>query len=162
PYDDYNVMAGQASIGIEILLECEPSVVIVPIGGGGLIAGIAAAIKETSPSTKVIGVEPEWEGDAYLSFRNERRMALPHPSQSVADAVKVQIVGEKTFPLIQKYVDDIVLVTESQTIGAMPVAEQCTGGSVEPAGALALAAALFGSWSGSRAGEVVAVVSGGN
>ena len=116
PYDDYSVMAGQASIGLEILSECQPACVIVPIGGGGLIAGVAAAIKQASPSTHVVGVEPEWENDAYLSYRQGRRIALPKPSASVADAVKVQIVGEKTFPLIERYVDDIVLVSEDQII----------------------------------------------
>ena len=135
PYDDYSVMAGQASIGLEILSECQPSAVIVPIGGGGLIAGIATAVKQASPKTRVIGVEPEWENDAYLSFRQGRRLALPKPSASVADASKVQIIGKRTFPLIQQYVDDIVLVSEEQIIQAIPFAEEHTGGSVEPAGA---------------------------
>jgi threonine dehydratase len=134
----------------------------VPIGGGGLIAGVAAAIKQVSPRTRVVGVEPEWENDTYLSFRQGRRLALPKPSASVADAVKVQIVGEKTFPLIQQYVDDIILVSEEQIIQAIPFAEQHTGGSVEPAGALAVAAALFGSWSSSAPMDLVAIVSGGN
>jgi threonine dehydratase len=162
PYDDYAVMAGQATIGLEILSECQPSAVIVPIGGGGLIAGVAAAIKQTSPKTRVIGVEPEWENDAYLSFRQGRRLALPKSSASVADAIKVQIVGEKTFPLIQQYVDDVVLVSEQQIIEAIPFAEEHTGGSVEPAGALAVAAALFGPWSSLAATDLVAIVSGGN
>jgi threonine dehydratase len=162
PYDDYSVMAGQASIGLEILSECQPSAVIVPIGGGGLIAGVAAAIKQVSPMTRVIGVEPEWENDACLSFRQGRRLALPKSSASVADAIKVQVVGEKTFPLIQQYVDDIVLVTEEQIIQAIPFAEEHTGGSVEPAGALAVAAALFNSWSSLAPTDLVAIVSGGN
>ena len=162
PYDDYAVMAGQASIGIEILMECEPSAIIVPIGGGGLIAGIAAAVKQTSPSTRIIGAEPELENDAFLSFRKGQRVALPKPSESIADAIKVQIVGEKTFPLIQKYVDDIVLVSEAQTIEAMLLAEKCTGHPVEPAGALSLAAALHCCWSSAKQGDVIAVISGGN
>ena len=74
----------------------------------------------------------------------------------------MQIVGEKTFPLIQQYVDDIILVSEEQIIQAIPFAEQHTGGSVEPAGALAVAAALFGSWSSSAPMDLVAIVSGGN
>jgi threonine dehydratase len=162
PYDDYAVMAGQASIGLEILSECQPSAVIVPIGGGGLIAGVAAAVKQVSPKTRVIGVEPEWENDAYLSFRQGRRVALPKPSASIADAIKVQIVGENTFPLIRQYVDDVVLVSEKQIIQAIPFAEEHTGGSVEPAGALAVAAVLFASWSSSAPMDLVAIVSGGN
>ena len=161
PYDDYAVMAGQASIGIEIAADCVAAAVLVPIGGGGLISGIAAAIKAASPSTKVIGVEPEPENDAYLSFRSGKRIALAAPSDSIADAVKVQIVGEKTFPLIQQYVDDIVLVSEAEIMTAMVFAERHTGGSVEPAGALAVAAALYGAWQSSE-GDVIAVVSGGN
>jgi threonine dehydratase len=162
PYDDYAVMAGQASIGLEILSECQPSAVIVPIGGGGLIAGIAAAVKQASPKTHVIGVEPEWENDAFLSFRQGRRIALQKLSASVADAIKVQIVGEKTFPLIQQYVDNIVLVSEEQIIRAIPFAEKHTGGPVEPAGALAVAAALHGACSYLNPIDLVAIVSGGN
>lgn len=158
PYDDYTVISGQASIGIEIMSQCKPSAVFVPIGGGGLIAGIAAAIKQLSPATRVIGVEPEWENDAWQSLRKGERVALSSPSQTVADAIKVQLIGEKTFPLIQRYVDDIVLVSEQQIINAIPFAEQHTGASVEPAGAVAVAAALWKS----TEQDVVAIVTGAN
>lgn len=158
PYDDYTVMSGQASIGIEIMSQCRASTVFVPIGGGGLIAGIAAAIKQLSPATRVIGVEPEWENDAWQSLRKGERVALSSPSQSVADAIKVQLIGEKTFPLIQQYVDEIVLVSEEQIINAIPFAEKHTGASVEPAGAVAVAAALWKS----TEQDVVAIVTGAN
>lgn len=142
PYDDLTVMAGQGTIGLEILDEVIPSTVYVPIGGGGLIAGIAAAIKQKEPFVRVVGVEPVDENAAFRSWAVGQRVGLPGPSASIADAIKVQIPGEKTFPLMQRYVDDIVLVDEARIVDAMRLYFQMTGYRLEPAGAAALAAAM--------------------
>lgn len=142
PYDDLTVMAGQGTIGLEILDETVPSTVYVPVGGGGLIAGIAAAIKQKEPSVRLVGVEPIEENATFRSWAAGQRVGLPGPSASIADAIKVQIPGEKTFPLIQRYVDDIVLVDDARIIDAMRLYFRQTGYRLEPAGAAALAAAL--------------------
>lgn len=142
PYDDLTVMSGQGTIGLEILDETIPSTVYVPIGGGGLIAGIAAAIKQKEPSVCIVGVEPVDENAAFRSWAVGQRVGLPGPSASIADAIKVQIPGEKTFSLMQRYVDDIVLVNEARIVDAMRLYFQQTGYRLEPAGAVALAAAM--------------------
>jgi threonine dehydratase len=160
PYDDPAVMAGQGTIGLEILEEDIPAAVYVPVGGGGLIAGIAAAIKQREPSVRILGVEPAKENDAYLSWRADQRIALPRSSNSIADAIKVQILGQMTFPLMRRYVDDIVLVEDHQIIAAMRLYFRKTGHRLEPAGATALAAAI--SARAASPGTVVCIGSGQN
>jgi len=94
PYDHRDIVLGQGTIGLEIIEQCVPAAVFVPIGGGGLIAGIALAVKLVNPSIRVIGVEPEWENDAWQSFTQGRLVTSPTVSQSIADAIRVQAVGE--------------------------------------------------------------------
>jgi threonine dehydratase len=145
PYDDVQVMEGQASIGLELLAQMKaspPCAVYVPVGGGGLLAGVAAAIKQSAPAVRVVGVEPELEDDASRSFRRGRRISMTAPSASIADAIKVQSLGELTFPLIRRYVDDIVTVSESEIARASLSFFADAHLVVEPGGALALAAAL--------------------
>jgi threonine dehydratase len=160
PYDDPAVIAGQGTIGLEILDEETPAAIYVPVGGGGLIAGIAAAIKQREPSVRILGVEPAEENDTYLSWRAGQRIGLSRSSNSIADAIKVQIPGQMTFPLIRRYVDDIVLVDDHQIIAAMRLYFRKTGHRLEPAGATALAAAISGRAAGS--GPVVCIASGQN
>jgi threonine dehydratase len=162
PYDDLAVMAGQGTIGLEILEETIPSIVYVPIGGGGLIAGIAAAIKQREHSVRVIGVEPVEENDAYRSRAAGTRIRLSGPSASIADAIKVQIPGEKTFSLMQRYVDDIVLIDDRQIIEAMRLYFRQTGHRLERAGAVALAAALQVQGGPYAADVVVSIATGQN
>ena len=162
PYDDLTVMAGQGTIGLEILEETIPSIVYVPIGGGGLIAGIAAAIKQRERSVCVIGVEPTEENDTYRSWAAGTRIGLSGPSASIADAIKVQTPGEKAFPLMQRYVDDIVLIDDRQIIEAMRLYFRQTGYRLEPAGAIALAAALHAPDDRYAAGVVVCIATGQN
>ncbi|WP_206951706.1 threonine ammonia-lyase [Trinickia acidisoli] len=165
PYDDWRVMAGQASIGVELLRQCgddPPAAVFVPIGGGGLIAGVAAAIKQLAPQVAVIGVEPALEDDAARSLRAGRIVSMAAPSASMADAIKVQCVGDLTFPLIRRYVDDIVTVDEAQIACACRRYFNEAKLVVEPGGAVALAAA-FESRLAVRSGARVAVLAcGGN
>jgi threonine dehydratase len=160
-YDDINVITGQGTIGLEIAEEITPSAVFVPIGGGGLIAGIAAAIKMTLPKTRIIGVEPELENDAYRSFKEGKRIVLESASNSIADAVRVMTLGNLTYPLICKYVDDIITVTEEQIAKATLICVNQAHLFTEPAGALALAGALL--YTGKLdPGPVVCIASGGN
>jgi threonine dehydratase len=162
PYDDFTVMAGQGTIGLEILDETKPAAVLVPVGGGGLIAGIAAAIKARAPSVRIIGVEPQGEDDTFRSFRAGRRLAGAGPSASIADAIKVQMPGEKAFALIMQHVDDVVLVSEAHIVDAMRLYRARTGARLEPAGAVAIAAVLEHSGRAGRAAPIVCIATGEN
>lgn len=144
PYNDLDVMAGQASISFELAAQYSdfPSATIyVPIGGGGLIAGIAAAAKALAPTCRVVGVEPELEDDAARSFRAGEIIHAAGPSMSIADAIKVQALGELTFPTICAFVDDIVTVTEDETRLATLELYRRQHLVVEPGGAIGYAVA---------------------
>jgi threonine dehydratase len=163
PYDDLAIIAGQGTIGLELveqLPSSTPTSIYVPVGGGGLVSGVAAALKQTLPAIRVIGVEPEDENDAWRSFREDRIVALPGPSNSIADAIKVQQLGKLTFPLIRRFVDDIELVSEREIARAVLVALEAMKLLVEPGGAVGLAAALRASES--SPGQSVAILGGGN
>lgn len=162
PYDHIDVITGQGTIGLEIMDKIKPSTVFVPIGGGGLIAGIATAIKKIDPSVKLIGVEPELENDAYLSFKSGKRESLEKPSHTIADAIKIQTLGDLTYPLIKKYVDDVICVSEEQIVEAMKLHAAKTRLIVEPSGALALAGYLAYHGQIQSHKPSVCVVSGGN
>ena len=165
PYDDTSVMAGQASIGVELLEQLKgnpPGAVFVPVGGGGLLAGVAAAIKQLAPTVKVIGVEPELEDDACRSFRAGHLISMGAPSVSVADAIKVQCLGSLTFPLIRQYVDDMVTVSELEIASASLQYFNEARMVVEPGGAVALAAALRSRVALPAGASVVVLACGGN
>jgi threo-3-hydroxy-L-aspartate ammonia-lyase len=173
PFDDRRVIAGQGTIGLEIAEDSSPhapAAVLVPVSGGGLISGIAVAIRALTPRTKVIGVEPELAADARESFRTGIRVAWPASdvARTAADSLRVEQVGELTFPHIQALVDDIVTVTEEEMLAA--VARLATHARLvaEPGGAAAVAAAMFrspaelGLAGGGAGGPLVAILSGGN
>jgi len=173
PFDDRRVIAGQGTVGLEIAEDCRPqtpAAVLVPVSGGGLISGIAVAIKALTPETRVIGVEPELAADARESFRTGTRVAWPASdvARTAADSLRVEQVGELTFPHIQALVDDIVTVTEEEMLTA--VARLATQARLvaEPGGAAAVAAALFrspaelGLTGAGAGGPLVTVLSGGN
>jgi threonine dehydratase len=170
PYDDRDVIAGQGTIGLEIAEDAEPQAkpqaVLVPISGGGLISGIAVAVKALLPGTKVIGVEPELAADARDSLRAGTRVAwtAEQTGRTKADALRVEQVGELTFPHIEKYVDDIVTVSEDEMLNAIRRLAHQARLIAEPGGAAAVAAALYrdGKELGVTSGTVVAVLSGGN
>lgn len=161
PYDDLDIMAGQATIIFELrqqLGDLKDTDIFVPIGGGGLIGGVATAVKCLEPTARVIGVEPEWEADAYQSFREGRIVSLPGPSGSIADAIKVQALGELTFPLIQFYVDEIITVSEDEIRTCVLDLVDRHKLVVEPGGAVGFAAARREM----KARRSVALLCGGN
>jgi threonine dehydratase len=162
PYDHRDVIAGQGTIGLEIVDQCTPAAVFVPIGGGGLIAGIALAIKSLNPSIRIIGVEPEWENDAWQSFHQDKLVTLPAASSSIADAIRVQSIGELPYAIIRRYVDDIVTVSEAQIAAATLSAFNEAHLVLEPSGAVALAAAQSYQSPLPDGSPVIAIASGGN
>ena len=164
PFDDPLVIAGQGTIGAEILRHSQDrlSAVFVPVGGGGLIAGIAGYIKALRPDVKVIGVEP-YEADAmYRSLKAGHRVRLDHVG-IFADGVAVREVGEVTFPIVRETVDDIVRVSNDEVCAAIKDIFDDTRTVMEPAGALA--AAGLKAWverDRVRNQSLVAVLSGAN
>jgi threonine dehydratase len=164
PFDDPLVIAGQGTIANEILRHKlgDISAIFVPVGGGGLIAGIGSYIKALRPHVRVIGVEP-YEADAmYQSLAAGRRVALDHVG-IFADGVAVREVGELTFPIVQSTVEEIVRVSNDEICAAIKDVFDDTRSIMEPAGALAVAG--LRSWverTGSRDARLVAVLSGAN
>lgn len=161
PYDDPLIIAGQGTIGLEILEQVEDiDVVLVPIGGGGLISGILTAIKETRPSIKVIGIEPDTANDTYLSLKNNQITSIS-PTKTIADGLRTSQPGSMTFPILQKYIDDLVLVTEEEIKAAQLFVLERMKQVIEPSSAVTVAAMMFDKL-GIRDKRVVCVISGGN
>jgi threonine dehydratase len=142
PFDDPDVIAGQGTIGMEILRQCQQPIhaIFVAIGGGGLISGIAAYVKRLRPEIKIIGVEPVDADAMSQSLAAGYRVRLPQVGL-FADGVAVRQVGEETFRLCQQYVDEIILVSTDDTCAAIKDVFEDTRSILEPAGALAIAAA---------------------
>jgi len=165
PYDDEQIIAGQATCGLEII-ESLPNVdlVLAPVSGGGLLSGVAAAVKQLSPRTRVYGVEPELAGDTAESFRNGAIVtwAAELTSRTIADGLRTQSVGQRNFAHIQAFVDGIVTVTEAEIRAAMRAIVAATRLVPEPSGAVATAALLFHASELPPYATAVAVVSGGN
>jgi threonine ammonia-lyase medium form len=161
PFDHYWIMAGQGTVGLEILEELdEVDAILVPCGGCGLIAGISTYVKEKRPSVRIYGVEPDQSNSTYLSFKAGRRVEL-HNIQTIADGLRTASPGELTFPIVQRYVEDVLLVSEREIAQAVVfLLERCKI-LVEPSGAVTVAAAMFGKVP-SKNKKVVAVLSGGN
>ncbi|HET9002194.1 MAG TPA: threonine/serine dehydratase [bacterium] len=162
PYDDPLIIAGQGTIGLEIF-EDLPGVhtVLVPIGGGGLISGIAAALKLSRPDIRVIGVEPE--GAPTLSRALEQGAPVRLDSvDTIADGLTGPIAGDLTLAAVQQFVDDVVLVSDAEIRDAMRLLLERTKLLAEPAGAAATAALLARRVTPAPDSEVVALLSGGN
>ncbi|MGH8706002.1 MAG: threonine ammonia-lyase, biosynthetic, partial [Burkholderiales bacterium] len=164
PYDDPDVIAGQGTIGMEILRQHTRPIhaVFVPVGGGGLISGIAAYIKRLRPAVRVIGVEPADADAMARSLRAGRRVVLDHVGL-FADGVAVKQVGERTFRLARQFVDEMVLVDTDEICAAIKDVFEDTRVVLEPAGALAVAGAK--AWverRGARGKTLIAVASGAN
>jgi threonine dehydratase len=164
PYDDPDVIAGQGTIGLEILKQHtrELDAIFVPVGGGGLIAGIAAYVKQIRPGVKIIGVEPEDSDAMRRSLKAGRRVVLDHAG-AFADGVAVKQVGRETLRLCRRLVDQIVLVSNDEICGAMKdIFEDCRV-VLEPAGALSVAGLRRtcerARW---RGRNLIAVASGAN
>ncbi len=161
PYDDDYVIAGQATIGLEILDQLEDvEAVIVPIGGGGLISGVAFAVKSLRPSVKVYGVQAAGAASMYNSFHAHERKTLESVS-TFADGIAVKNPGENTFEIISRYVDDVVCVSEDEIAAAILALIEKQKLIAEGAGAVPVAAAMFHKLP-IEGRKTVCVVSGGN
>jgi threonine dehydratase len=161
-FDDDRVIAGQGTIGLE-LLDQRPGLtaVVVPIGGGGLISGIAIAIKEQQPGVRIFGVEAAAAASAVAS-RHAGAIINIESSETIADGIAVKRVGDRTFPIIERYVDDIVAVSEEEIAHAVHLLLENQKVLAEGAGAVPLAAMLAGKLPLDAADVVVMVLSGGN
>lgn len=161
PYDDPDVIAGHASVGLEILDDLpDVDVIVVGIGGGGLISGVAAAVKEQRPGARVYGVEPE--GSNAMSVALEAGVPVPIVPRSVADGLNGPVAGEWTLAMVQRYVDDVVLITEEEILAGLRFTLERAKQVVEPAGAAALGALLAGRIPVRDGDRVCVVLSGGN
>lgn len=164
PFDDPDVIAGQATIGIEIDAQCEAPIdaIFIPIGGGGLAAGIALAIKRTRPQTRIIGVEPDQSASMQAAFDNGGPVTLPRVG-IFADGVAVRRVGDLTYQICAELMDEIITVTTDQTCAAIRDIFEETRTVVEPAGALAIAGLKrYVKLTGARGQTLVAINCGAN
>src|ERR1700723_1612673 len=165
PYNDEKIIAGQGTIGLEIL-EDLPGVeaVFSPVGGGGLISGVAAAIKLSKPEVQVIGVEPELAADAQASLRAGKIVQFPASdvSRTIADGLRTQSIGPINFEHIRRYVDDIVSVSEKEIREAVRLLASNPATVAEPSGAVAVAGFLFQGDKLPKTKVNVAIISGGN
>lgn len=165
PYDDEHIIAGQGTVGLEIFDDWpDVDLVLVPIGGGGLLSGVASALKLSGSKAKVVGVEPELANDAQQSFRAGHVVELTaeRVASTLADGLRTQSIGALNFEHIRQYVDDIVTVKENEIREAVGRVVREGRIVAEPSGAVALAAALFHADELPEAKRIVAVVSGGN
>ncbi|GIW28781.1 MAG: serine/threonine dehydratase [Meiothermus sp.] len=160
PFDDFRVMAGQGTQALELLQQVpDLDAVLVTVGGGGLISGIATVIKSLRPECEVIGVEPETANDAQQSLRVGVRVKLMQAPKTVADGVRTMVIGEKTFPVMQHHVDRILTVPDEVTLEAQRLMMQRLKQVVEPTAGLALGPALMNYDLPRR---VAVIVCGGN
>jgi threonine dehydratase len=161
PYDDPDVIAGFGSVGLEILEDLpDVDVVVVPVGGGGLISGIAAAIKHARPAIRVYGVEPD--GADALRRAIDVGEPVTLTPRTVADGLSAPQAGVWTLDLVRNYVDDVIVIDDSTILGGLRFALERTKQVLEPAGAAALAAVLYGHIPLRPGDRVCCVLSGGN
>lgn len=161
PFDEPEVIAGHGSAGLEILDDLpEVDVVVVPIGGGGLVSGIAAAIKETRPATRVYGVEPEGSNAMQLALAAGEVVQV-QPT-SVADGLGAPFAGEWTLAMCRRYLDGLVLLDDATILGGLRFAAERMKQVLEPSGSAALAAVLYGRIPIASGERACVVASGGN
>ncbi len=167
PFDDDRIIAGQGTIGLEIVDDLPATeLILVPIGGGGLASGIAAAVKAIRPDIRVIGVEPELAADARDSLRRGEivHWSAVDVARTIADGTRTQALGARTFAHLRAHIDEIVTVTEAEIAAGVRLAAERARLVVEPSGALAIAAVAFrpDQIGIAKGGTTVAVASGGN
>jgi len=165
PYNDEKIIAGQGTMGLEIVEDLpDVEAVLVPVGGGGMISGIATAIKLSNPSARVIGVEPELAADAQASLRSGKIVAFTaeQVSRTIADGLRTQSIGPINFEHMRRYVDDIVTVTENEIRETLKLLAANPKTIAEPSGAVAVAAFLFHRDQLPNTKLNVAIISGGN
>lgn len=161
PFDDERVMAGQGTIGLEIAEQLpDVDVVLVPIGGGGLIAGVASALRQLKPACRIIGVQAAGAASMADSLRAGHILTLPEV-HTVADGIQVKTPGEKTFAICREAVDEVVTVGEAEIASAILTVLERQKLMVEGAGAVGVAAAMYGELD-LRGKTVCALLSGGN
>lgn len=161
PFDDERVMAGQGTIGLEIAEQLpDVDVVLVPIGGGGLIAGVASALRQLKPACRIIGVQAAGAASMADSLRAGHILTLPEV-HTVADGIQVKTPGEKTFAICREAVDEVVTVGEAEIASAILTVLERQKLMVEGAGAVGVAAAMYGELD-LRGKNVCALLSGGN
>jgi threonine dehydratase len=162
PFDDDAVMAGQGTIGLELLEEVpELETVIVPIGGGGLIAGIATAIKDARPQVRIVGVEAEASDAMAQAVRAGASVQIGH-QRTIADGINTPYAGERCLEVVQRLVDDLVSVPEGDIVAGLRLLLERAKLAAEPAAATTIAALLAGRVRTRDGERVVCLVSGGN
>jgi threonine dehydratase len=165
PYDDPAIIAGQGTCGLEILADCpDVDLVLAPVGGGGLLSGVAAAIRQQRPECHVIGVEPELAGDAAASLRQGRivQYTAEQTTRTIADGLRTQSLGALNFAHIQRYVERVITVSEHEIEQAMRRIAWDARLIAEPSGSVATAALLFHRQELPAHRTAVAIISGGN
>lgn len=161
PFEDPRVMAGQGTVGLEIMEQCaDVQTLVVPIGGGGLISGVAVAIKSERPDVRIVGVEPE--GAATMRRSLDAGSPQQIPVDTVADGLAAPMVGAMTLEATKKFVDDVILVTDEEILSAMRDLLVYAKLVAEPAAAAGVAALMSGRIVADRGSSVVAILSGGN
>ena len=161
PFDDENVIAGQGTIALEILNELDNiDAIVVPIGGGGLISGIAYTVKQIRPSVKVYGVQAAGAPSMFNSIKDDEIESLTSVS-TIAEGIAVKKPGENTFAIVKEYVDDIAIVSDDEVASAILALMEKQKMIAEGAGAVSVAAVMFDKFD-LKGKRVVAVVSGGN
>jgi len=166
-FDDPHIIAGQGTAGLELVRQArargaELGAVVVPCSGGGLLAGIATAVKALSPNTAMIGVEPEGYDDTLKSLQAGERRPMTPTHRTLCDALETPCPGELTFPIIKETVADVAVVTDAEVAEAMRYAFSVLKLVVEPGGSAGLAALLAGKVRAPDAGAIGLVLSGGN
>ena len=171
PFDDFDVMAGQGTIGLEIYEDLKDvQTVVVSVGGGGLCAGVATAIKTLSPKCRIVAVNAALFPNTYLKYQKEKGREIDPIAESepktgkkpLADGIAVKVPGSLTYPYISKYVDEFVVVSEKEISLAIAVLSQRCKCVVEGAGASTLAAVLFHKFKYEKGENIVCILSGGN
>lgn len=161
-FEDPMVMAGQGTIGLEILKDLDDvDTVIVPVGGGGLISGVATAIKETKPSVRIVGVEPALTPKYYYSRINQTPTTFPLQN-TIADGLRISVPGRNPYPIIEKYVDEIVLVDDRHIIEGMRALAVDAKLIAEPAASIGVGALLASAIKVRQDEKVCAILTGGN
>jgi threonine dehydratase len=161
-FDDDLVIAGQGTIGLELLEQLpDMDTLVVPIGGGGLLSGIATAVREARPNVRIIGVEAEAAASA-LASRKAGHVVKIETGQTIADGIATKQIGERTFPILERFVDDIVTVNEEEIASAVHLLLERGRLAAEGAGAAPLAAILSGRIPTAANERVLFVLSGGN